>query len=255
MVTTKPSIDSTWLSGYDILVVANVNGWSFSQAEKDAVAAWSGQGGGILAISGFTSTATEAADSSALLQFAGMGFSGTTMGDWTAPAEGQSAPVYHGGGSVDMRNCLRWTENNQAGNTTPIHFDGQTGALEALTFSLQYVGAYIGWSVLAPAGATVIASDPVSKKDMAVAYEYDGKGRLFAFGDEWVIFANQWEAKGQPTNLQKDNYNPCYIAATDSFHSVETIYQTKQFWYNAINWVAPPNESNFVVVDDDVVIR
>lgn len=255
MVTTQPQLNAAWLANYDVLVVANVGGWSFSKEEKEAVAAWSAQAGGILAITGFTSAATEAADSSALLAFAGMGFSGTGQADWTASAQGQSVPVYYDGGTVDMRNCLRWTENNQAGNTTPIHFTPQTGPLEPLTFELDYVGAYIGWSVLAPSGSTVIATDPTSNKDMAVAYEYQGKGRILAFGDEWIIFANQWQAKGQPSNQQRDNYNPCYIAASDSFHSVETIYQTKQFWYNAINWVAPPNECKFVVVDDDVIIR
>src|SRR5690606_4114384 len=66
MVTAKPNIDETWLANYDILVVANVNGWIFSDAEKQAIAAWSGTGGGIISLTGFVSTATEAADTSQL---------------------------------------------------------------------------------------------------------------------------------------------------------------------------------------------
>jgi len=105
----------------------------------------------------------------------------------------------------------------------------------------------------------VIATDPVTKGAMAVAYEVDGKGRIFAFGDEWVIFANQWLPKGNPDNQQMDTNNPCWqpAAGTSSgfFHSVQTLYQTKQFWFNAINWAAPPNECNFTVKDPDVVVR
>jgi hypothetical protein len=36
---------------------------------------------------------------------------------------------------------------------------------------------------------------------------------------------------------------------------VQTLYQTKQFWYDAINWVAPPNECGFQVEDPDVVVK
>ena len=94
---------------------------------------------------------------------------------------------------------------------------------------------------------------------MASAFELDGKGRILVFGDEWVVFANQWEPLGTPDNMQADMYNPCWIppvgSSPASFHSVATLYQTKQFWYNAVNWVAPPNECNFIIDDPDVVVR
>jgi hypothetical protein len=55
-----------------------------------------------------------------------------------------------------------------------------------------------------------------------------------------------------------DPYNICWQPPTASapgfFQSVQTLYQTRQFWYDAINWVAPPNECNFTVSDPDVVI-
>ena len=95
--------------------------------------------------------------------------------------------------------------------------------------------------------------------NIAVAFEYQGKGRIFAFGDEWVVFSNEWEPSGQPANQQMDQYNPCCVPAAGDvpahFHSVQTLYQTKQFWYDAINWVAPPNECHLVVVDPDVVVK
>jgi hypothetical protein len=255
MVNTKPTLDEAFLSQYDILLVANVNGWTFSAAEVAAVQSWSLKGGGgIVALTGFVSTAGEPAATSQLMQFAGVSFTSPQTANG-----GQGKPVYYKGGSTDLKQCLAWSGSSDAIITSPIKFTAQTGSLEKLTSNLNYVGAFVGWNVVAPAGATVVATDPVTGKNMAVATEVSGAGRVFAFGDEWVIFANQWEPAGKPNNQQQDQYNPCWVAASGDepsfFHSVQTLYQTKQFWYNVINWVAPPNECNFVIKDDDVVIR
>jgi hypothetical protein len=255
LVSAKPTLDATWLGNYDVLVVANVNGWAFSADEKSAVEKWSKEGGGgIISLTGFVSTATEPADTSQLIAFSGMSYNSTRTAE-----NGQSVPVYYQGGTVDLKECLAWTGSSDAIITTPVQFVPQTGSMEKLTKSLDYVGAFIGYGVTAPAGATVVATDPVSKQPMAVAMEVDGKGRVLAFGDEWVIFANQWQPTGNPNNMQMDQYNKCWHAAAGTdpafFQSVKTLYQTKQFWYDAINWVAPPNECNFVVNDPDVVVK
>jgi len=265
-VPTKPPVDASFLANYDILLVANVNGWSFSEAEKAAVASWvTTSGGGIITLTGFVSTATEPADTSQLVSFAGMGYSGGAAKDYTAPAAGELTPVYYKNGTVDLKQCMEWTVVTGGGPriTTPIKFtpQPQDTQLGKLTLGLDYVGAFIGWPALAPAGSMVLAKDPISGGNMAVAYEYQGKGRLFTFGDEWVIFTNQWEPKGMPTMNQPDANNKCYVPAgtygnaMPFFHSVQTLYQTKQFWYDVINWVAPPNECNFVVKDPDVVLK
>lgn len=253
MVATKPTLDATFLANYDILLVANVNGWAFSADEKAAVETWVKElGGGIISLTGFVSTATEPADTSQLISFAGLGYTAVR-----AAENGQPQPVYYKDGTVDLKECLSWTGGSEAIITTPIKFTAQTGSLEKLTQSLSYVGAFIGFGVTAPAAATVVATDPVSKQNMAVAYEVDGKGRIFAFGDEWVIFKNQWEPAGNPYNMNMDANNKCWQPAVGAepgfFQSVKTLYQTKQFWYDAINWVAPPNECNFTVSDPDVV--
>jgi len=255
MVSTKPAVDATFLSGYDILVVANVNGWSFSAAEKAAVEAWVKEtGGGIISLTGFVSEPTEPPATSQLISFSGINYNANKTA-----VDGQPKPVFYQGGSTDLKPCLAWSGTSEAIITAPVAFKPQTGSLEKLTLSLSYVGAFIGFGVTAPAGATVVATDPVSGDNMAVAYEVEGKGRIFAFGDEWVIFQNQWEPTGQPNNKQMDQYNPCWQPAVGNaagfFHSVQTLYQTKQFWYNAINWVAPPNQCNFVVDDPDVVVK
>jgi len=262
-IPTKPAkVDAAFLANYDILIVANVNGWTFSGDEKAAVEKWVGAGGGIITLTGFTSTATESAATSQLITFAGLSYTGTTDAQYAAPKTGETQPVYYKGGSVDLKKCMNWnggatTTAAQPFITTPIKFTPQTGSLEKLTLNLDYVGAFIGWPIMAPADATVIATDPVNKGNMAVAKEYNNRGRIFAFGDEWVTFTTLWEQKGKPSNQQMDAYNPCWVAdatlpAGGFFHSVQTLYQTKQFWYNAINWVAPPNQC-FTIKDPDVV--
>lgn len=255
MVTTKPTIDAAFLANYDILLVANVNAWTFTDAETAAVETWAREtGGGIVALTGFDSTDAEPAATSRLIGFSGLGFQPPKTAE-----NGQPIPVYYKGGATDMKNCLSWTGSSEAIITTPIQFTPQTGSLEKLTHELDYVGAYIGWSVSSGPNATVVATDPVSGQPIVAAVEVDGTGRVLAFGDEWVIFANQWAPVGNPHNMQMDQYNPCWQPAQGTaegfFHSVRSLYQTKQFWYNAINWVAPPNECGFVVNDPDVIVE
>ncbi|HKO47209.1 MAG TPA: hypothetical protein VJV79_05775 [Polyangiaceae bacterium] len=264
IIPTKPTVDAAFLANYDILLVANVNGWTFSADEKAAVQTWVEAGGGIITLTGFVSAkagAQEAADTSQLISFAGLQYTGTSEAQYAAPAIGETSPVYYKGGNVDLKLCMNWnggpaTTAAKPFVTTPIKFTPQTDSLEKLTANLDYVGAFIGWPITAPADAKVIAKDPVNGGNMAVAKEVNGKGRIFAFGDEWVTFTNLWEQAGTPSNPTRDMYNPCYVAASGTaaefFHSVQTLYQTKQFWYNAINWVAPPNGC-FTIVDPDVI--
>lgn len=266
MVTAKPTIDAAFLAMYDILVLANVNTWKFSADEKAAVADWvKTQGGGIVTLTGFASNATETADTSQLVDFAGMGYTGTSMTEWTAPAlpVGQVPPnpIFYKGGSVDMRNCLfRRTSmiDKDAGNTWAVKFAPQAAPLDKLTLSLDYVGAYIGWPVKAPAGATVLATDPSTGKNMAVALEVEGKGRIVSFGDEWVVLANLWQPVSEFVGPGGAG-DMCYLAPVGTepanYHSVKSLYQSKQFWYDVINWVAPPSECNFTIDDPDVVVK
>jgi hypothetical protein len=266
MVKDKPTIDAAFLATYDILVLANVNTWKFSADEKTAVENWvKTQAGGIVTLTGFASNATETADTSQLVDFAGMGYTGTSMTEWTAPGlpTGQVPPdpIYYKGGSVDMRNCLfRRTSmvDKDAGNTWAIKFAPQPAPLDKLTLGLDYVGAYIGWPVKAPSGSTVLATDPSSGKNMAVALEVEKKGRIVSFGDEWVVLANLW----QPVSAfvgGGGTGDMCYLAPvgteTDTYHSVKSLYQSKQFWYDVINWVAPPSQCNFTIMDPDVVVK
>jgi len=260
MISTKPVVDKTFLAQYDILLISNVNTWTFSADEQAAVADWvKTTGGGIISLTGFTSEAGEPAATSQLIKFAGITYGSTST---ATPPQAQNSPVYYKGGTQDLKNCFNWNPAptaNKAAITAPIHFTAQTGTLQKLTANLDYVGAFYGWNVAAPANATVIGTDPVTKMPIGVAYEVMGAGRILAWGDEWVIFKNQWVKSGMPGNMQMDTGNICWVppdasTTTGFFQSVESLYQTKQFWYDAINWVAPPNECNFVVNDPDVVV-
>lgn len=255
MVTSKPTLNAEFLANYDILLIANVNTWTFSSEEKAAVEKWvREQGGGIISLTGFTSEANEPAASSQLIEFSGVRY----LAEVTTAKDGQSQPVYYRGGTDDVKQCLSRTAGSEAIITTPIQFPPQAGLTEKLTFQLDYVGAFMGWGVSAPEGATVLATDPTSDGVMAVARQVDKAGRVLAFGDEWVIFANQWQPQGEPHNKQQDQYNVCWVMPEGDtpgyFLSVAEIYQTKQFWYNAIRWVAPPNECDFIIEDPEVVM-
>ena len=174
MVQTKPTLDAAFLSQFDILLVANVSKWAFTQAEKDAVAAWvHDTAGGIITLTGFVSDGAEATADSQIISFAGMGYSTVRTAEG-----GQSQPVYYQGGSVDLKDCIAWGGTPPQGEscsnaiiTTPVPFAQQTGQLSKLTNNVSSVGAFIGYGVTAPAEATVVATDPVSGANMAVAYE------------------------------------------------------------------------------------
>jgi len=254
IVSTKPTVDDAFLQNYDVLVVANVNTWTFSTAEKAAVEKWVREsGGGIITLTGFVSIdATEPAATSQLIEFSGVKYNSTRTA-----VGGTATPVYYKGGTTDLKKCLGWSGSYVAKDTTSIKFLPQTGSLEKLTSNLSYVGAYIGYGIDTTDGI-VVATDPMSGKNIAVAKEVDGKGRVFAFGDEWVVFANQWAPLGKFDDQSMNAQNVCWQApdatnASGFFHSVQTLYQTKQFWYDAINWVAPPSQCNFTIQDPDVV--
>ncbi len=253
MVPNKPTINAEWLSQYDVIISANINGWTFSADEKAAIEEWARTtGGGVLSLTGFVSDSAEPAATSQLIEWSGIRYNATRTAEG-----GQQIPVYYDGGTTDLKNCLAWTGSSEAIITTPISFPPLTGTMERLTFELDYVGAFIGYGVDAPAEALVVSTDPMSGSNMVVAHEVDRTGRVLAFGDEWIIFANQWEPVGTAPNQQRDEYNICYVMPENQtgfeFHSVQTLYQTKQFWYNAISWVAPPNEC-FVIDDPEVEI-
>ena len=68
---------------------------------------------------------------------------------------------------------------------------------------------------------------------VVAAAEKVNKGAVFVFGDEWVTYTSQWQVGGCPGNDYTDPYNPCYQK------SAPQVFQTAQFWYDAIYYVSP----------------
>jgi hypothetical protein len=79
-----------------------------------------------------------------------------------------------------------------------------------------------------------------------------GAGKVFLFGDDWVTYTSQWLNGGQATT---DPNNPCWDATAAASCLTGQVFQVKQFWYNCINYVAPPTECAFVVKDPSVVLQ
>jgi hypothetical protein len=252
-VEQKPTLTADWLNQYDVVISANINEWAFTPDEQAALENWvRTTAGGVLSLTGFESTTEEPGKTSQLISWAGVTYNAIRTAEG-----GQGEPVYYKDGTTDLKNCLAWTQSSEAIITTPIKFPDLTGTMEKLSYELDYVGAYIGYGVDAPPEALVVSADPVSGANMVVAHQVGETGRILAFGDEWIIFANQWEPAGDPPNQQRDEYNICYVMPENQtgfeFHSVQSLYQTKQFWYNAISWVAPPNKC-FTIDDPEVII-
>ncbi|HEY5959871.1 MAG TPA: hypothetical protein VIV60_25125, partial [Polyangiaceae bacterium] len=114
------------------------------------------------------------------------------------------------------------------------------------------VGAYYGRGINAGDG-TVVAT--FEKKPVAASKEI-GTGKFFAWCDEWVTYTSQW-AGGQVNTAAKPEelqYQPCYDSTNGYWLTADHAFQTKQFWYNVIHYVAPPTECDFVIDEPDVKI-
>jgi hypothetical protein len=135
------------------------------------------------------------------------------------------------------------------GNSVPIY--GWNPDHE-ISKNISQVGAFWGYSINAPPGAVVVATE--GGKNAAVAMEI-GAGRVFAFADEWVIFTNQWRDSATNPNPggNPDENNVCYDMEKQQYNNAESYFQIPQFWYNVIKWVAPPNDC-FVLMDPQIVV-
>jgi len=207
---TKPAITADALSDYQVIVLQNLDGWSFSPDEKAAFEAWVRAGGGVVSLAGYGNQPTEAAPTNELLAFSGLSYVGLSgAGDIsTSPKEMCSY-------------CL--------GNS-----DAQGGwdAAHPISKSITAVGALWGRSVSSGVGATVATWDG---KRAGATVEIDA-GRVFLFHDEWVTYNSQWNG----ATLSQD----CRTSGDQACMAVHPTlsYQIPQFWYNSIRWLAhePP---------------
>lgn len=217
---TKPAISAESLESYDVLVLQNLSGWSFTADEKAAVEAWVRAGGGIVSLAGYGDQPNEMTATNDLLAFSGLSYVGLQgAGDIsTSPAE----------------TCAYCLGNSDAqGGWDPTH---------PIAANITAVGALWGRSISPGVGVTVATWNG---KRAGATVEVDG-GRVFLFHDEWVTYNSQWDGSALQQDCRTNGDQACM-----GTHPTLT-YQIPQFWFNAIRWLSHAPEC-FVIRDDTIV--
>lgn len=218
----KPTITAEALEEFDVIILQNLNGWTFTAEEVAAVEAWVRGGGGVISLSGYSDMPSEAAPTNQLLAFTGMAYSGLS-----------GAGNISSGPSQECAYCL--------GNS-----DAQGGWTDhAIAKNVEAVGALWGRSVDPGANGQIVAE--WDGEVAGAAAEVDD-GRVFMFHDEWVTYNSQWngETLDQDCRELDPMYNSC-----GGVHPTVT-YQIPQFWFNSIKW-ASGDPACFNIEDETII--
>lgn len=216
--TDRKPLTSDFLATYDVIVLASLAEdsdvgpwWTFSADEIAAFRAWVEDGGGVISLSGYSS-GNEQAPSTQLLGFSGIEYKQDRVGDFV---DWQICGCTHSSTLTD------WVR------TDPL--------VASLGTGMTMVGFEGGHSIIAPADAHVAAT--VQGLPVLVG-KVAGKGRVLAFGDEWITYTSQWSGVGNPSTTDPSckGFLP------------QDKYQIAQFWFNMIRW-AQPASTCFTIVD------
>jgi hypothetical protein len=191
--------------------------WKYTDADAAALRTWVENGGAVIAMSGyFTDNTAEIQPLNQLLKPLGIAYNGDDI--YTRCPD-------------ELCYC---TDNS-------IPFGNWNQDFTEITHDLRYVGVFHGRSIECT-DCQVMATDSTSKLKMGVSNTV-GKGRVFAWSDEWVTYTSQWglaDSKfDDPQNTQ------C------SGHTAKTMYSVPQFWYNVIHWAAPTKTCFTIVLPPD----
>ena len=224
--TTRPTLTADFLATYSVIILASLsddsnNGpwWHFSDDEVAAFQAWVMNGGGVISLAGYSGGPGEVDPLNQLIGFSGVTYS--TDGVWGACADIQTC------------NCTHSNTLSEWNRTDPVVANLATG--------VTFVGYENGRSIIAPADAHVAAT--VGGTSNALVGKLVGKGRVLAFGDEWITYTSQWTGAGNPSATDPNcaGYLP------------QDKYQMAQFWYNMIRW-SQPSASCFTIVGPSPII-
>lgn len=238
MFEERTELTENFLADFDIIILqlladtANGPFWTYSTDELNALRRWIENGGGLISLTGYNG---KQADSEV-----------STINAVLSPVTGitHNNDIFLGtAASEACAECWCW------GNSVPIYGWNRD---HEISQNVQQVGAFWGYSVNAPEGSVVVATE--AGKNAAVAKEI-GAGRVFVFADEWVIFSNQWRdgVSNPAPGGNPDASNQCYDVEKQQYNNAENYFQIPQFWYNVIKWVAPPNDC-FVIQDPQIVV-
>jgi|GEM_PF-1008670 len=218
----KPELTREFLSGYDLILLQNLQGWSFSPDEVAEFEAWVRGGGGVIALAGYSDNGNEVLPTNELLAFSDVQYAGISGAGDTVPVTNDSCAYCFGNAAV------------QAG------FSGHP-----IGENVNAVGAFWGRSIDAGTAGSVVASDGDKVYGATASV---GAGRVFAFHDEWVTYVSQWGGD----YLQNDCRT--FEASHACFGRHPTAdFQIPQFWFNTLLWAS--GDAQCVNIDDPAVIR
>jgi hypothetical protein len=225
MLQTFTHITDLDLSNYDVVILQALytnpydpNGlWTFSAADAAALYDWvNNKGGAIVAMSGYFSDSTvEIVPLNQLLALFGITYDGDntyTSNDCPNPP----SLCYCAYGSIP--------------------FDNWSTAVPDITKNLKKVGVFMGRSITCPGSDCQIVGtnsvDANAQSNITGVAKVVGKGRVFAWGDEWVTYTSQWGLTPDPQYDNATTYAKCVG------YTPRTSYTVPQFWYNVFRWVA-----------------
>lgn len=237
---TRTTLTSDLLANYDVVILQSLSNnpsstqqsdyWTYSSDEIAAVSDWvQNKGGSIIALTGyFSDNSFEIGPTNQLIGFSGLTFN---PDDIVEQADCPPNPAQPANG---QQTCYCW------GNSIPITL---WNTASPIAQNITEVGAFRGRSItIAPtANATVVAtfnetSGTYAGKtyDIGVSVQA-GKGRVFAWGDEWITYNSQWDGTSlsEPASAYSNSYDPCYN------QSPTQVFQIPQLWYNTLRWCAP----------------
>jgi hypothetical protein len=217
--TNRVTLASDFLATYNVIILASLADdsssgpwWTYGDAEVAAFQAWIQNGGGVISLTGYSSSNEMAPDNQLI------GFSGIT---------------YNSDGI--WGDCIDWTICNCTGSNTLSDWNRTDPVISNLSTGVILVGYTNGHSINAPVDGHVVAT--MTGKNALVG-KLVGKGRVLAFGDEWITYTSQWTGAGVPNAG----------AASCQAELPQDKYQMAQFWYNMIRW-SQPTANCFTIVN------
>jgi len=210
--TNRTTLTPDFLAQYSVIILASLGDdsnvgpwWTFSADEVAAFNAWVQNGGGVIALAGYSGNPAETAPVNQLIGFSGITYS--TDGVWGTCAEAQTCV------------CTNSNTLSEWNRTDPV--------IAQLSSGITFVGYQNGRPIVAPPDSHVAAT--VGGTTNALVGMLVGKGRVLAVGDEWGTYTSQWTGAGIPTASDPN----C------AGHLPQDKYQMAQFWYNVIRWSQP----------------
>ena len=219
--TNRVTLTADFLATYNVIILASLSDdsnlgpfWTFTDAEAAAFRTWIENGGGVITLTGYSGIGDEIRPVNQLIGFSGVTYNNDST--W--------------GGCTDWRIC------GCAHSNTLSDWSRSDPLIANLSTGVTLIGYQNGRSITVPADGHVAATVDSGKN--ALVGKLVGKGRVLAYGDEWITYTSQWTGVGNPS--ANDPSCQGYLP--------QDKYQMAQFWYNMIRW-SQPGADCFTIVD------